>query len=232
MNNDTNKSTEAQPPKQADVLHSVNLMSGAVAGVLSIGMIIDKHSVTTSVLSGMAFYGAIAGIMVLTPIIINHQDNVTIRRRDELPYRYMPQPQTQRMELVDPVRLQETTATMLPYSNFVAPLAEPDDSAKREAVAWLMQLYGADGEPDPKKVLLKTDKERPGRVRIAAPSRPAKEYLLERGAIHDLGSGYRLALARCPTRDAAMAFLDRAYGVGRYPTEYQGLPTTQTEVGE
>lgn len=67
-----------------------------------------------------------------------------------------------------------------------------------------MHLNGQDGEPDPKKVLLKTDKETPGRIKIAAPSRVAKRYLLERGVLRDMGgNGYCLNLTRCPTITAA-----------------------------
>ena len=93
----------------------------------------------------------------------------------------------------------------------------------REAASWLAQLYGEDGEPDPKKVLLKSDKERPGRLRIAAPSRPAKEFLLHHSVLLDLGTGFRLNLVRCPTRDSALAQI-HANGVRRSPTPHH-LPT-------
>lgn len=115
---------------------------------------------------------------------------------------------TQRITVEHPIQLPHSESVALPGpSTFVAPIAEPDDSAKREAAAWVLQLYGADGQPDPKKVLMQSDKERPGRVRVAAPSRPAKQYLLDRHIIHDLGNGFRLSLARCPTITAAQNHL-------------------------
>lgn len=155
-----------------------------------------------------------------TIIILNHpgasqraQNTLGVVSPPQLPY----------SPPVDPVALPASP-------NFVSPHAEPDDSAKREAAAWLLQLYGPDGHPDPKKVLLKSDKERPGRVRIAAPSRPAKEYLIDRRIIHDLGNGYRLNLTRCSTITAAQNNLSLT-GVGGARTPLP-LPTTPQYSGE
>src|SRR5690606_3732017 len=112
----------------------------------------------------------------------------------------------------------------LPHApSFVAPHSEPDESATREAAAWLLHLYGKDGTPDPKKVLLSSEKERPGRVRVAGPSRPAKQFLLAKGIIHDLGNGYRLNLVRCPTLMAAQNHLSYTSGVGGIPTPHHPL---------
>lgn len=126
------------------------------------------------------------------------------------------------LSVVDPLRLPYEAPAQpvaLPQSNsFVAPHADRDDSARREAAAWVIQLYGADGEPDPKKVLMRSEKERPGRVRIAAPSRSAKQWLMDYGILLDLGgTGFRLNLVRCPTITAAQKQLDLANGVGRVP---------------
>lgn len=206
-----------QPTPQNDnapVYKSVNLISLFVGMIVMGAFIYDNHSVTVSVLAGVSFYGAVAGALILAPhatqIVIAHMREVTTRRFNELPYKHAQQA-TQRVSLLDPIQLPYAAPTQplaLPQgSTFVPAQAEPDDSAKREAAAWVLQLYQANGEPDPKKVLLISDKERPGRVRIAAPSRPAKQYLLDKHIIHDLGNGFRLSLARCPNITAAQNHL-------------------------
>jgi hypothetical protein len=220
--NDNENNPAPQTGEVASVFRSINLMSVGVAALLSTGMIVDRHSVTVSVLSGVGFYGAIAGLLILwqpgalPAVLINHQREITVRRRDELPYRAQSAPAV--LTVVEPLQLAHTPSApaMLPYaSTFVAP---HDDSAEREAVAWMLQLYGADGTPDAKKVLLASDKEKPGRIRIAAPSRPAKEWLLARHLIHDLGNGFRLNLGRCPTIADARIHLSPGYGGGMSPT--------------
>jgi hypothetical protein len=112
--------------------------------------------------------------------------------------------------------------------NFVSPYAEADDSVMSEAKAWLVQLYTKEGTPDPAKVLLESDTEKPGRIRIKGPSRPAKQYLLDRGIIHDLGNGYRLNMPRCSTILGAQNNLLRTPVPGGSPTHHppQGVPPT------
>ncbi len=190
MKDNNSESVPQQTESQsANVLKSVNLMSVGVAGLLSWGMFVDSHSVTVSVLSGVAFYGAVAGLLILWQpgalpyVIVSRQQEVTIRRRDEQLYSLQAAqlPPPQRWTVADPVQIPSTPPAQLPAaSSFVSAHAEPDDGVRREASAWLLQLYGADGSPDPKKVLMKSEKERPGRVRIAAPSAPAKQLLLDR----------------------------------------------------
>jgi hypothetical protein len=137
--------------------------------------------------------GLMAANGSIARIITNGQNQRTVR--------IIRQPQ--RVRVADPIQLPHTQSApplALPGgSTYVPAQAEPDDSAKREAAAWLLQLYDGSGNPDPKKVLMQSNKERPGRIRIGAPSTPAKQYLLDRGVIHELGNGYRLAIARYPT---------------------------------
>lgn len=107
----------------------------------------------------------------------------------------------------------------VPTTSFVAPNAPGDEGTERAAIAWVAQLYGADGMPDPAKVLMASDREEPGRVRIAAPSRAAKEWLVERRILRKIDHGYRLNLARCPNAQAASAYLATT-GAGGYPTPH------------
>ncbi len=224
------------PPRQS-VSNIVTLGLSIVAGVMFLSLFFSGFSVAITVISTTVFYGGILTLLVLidsgtltsyltkrveshTQIELARLDHatqrITVERSRQLPD-YGPSVDGPQAALPAP-------------SNFVAPVADPDDSAKREAAAWIAQLYGEDGEPDPKKVLLKSDKERPGRLRIAAPSRPAKEYLLHRSVLLDLGTGFRLNLVRCPTRDTALAQI-YVNGVSRSPTHHH-LPTTTHALGE
>jgi hypothetical protein len=222
----------------AAVFKSVNLMSVGVAALLSTGMIVDKHSVTVSVLSGVGFYGAIAGLLILWQpgalpfVLVNRQHEITERRRDEMQYRIHLR-QAPQVSLADPLPMVSAPPAQLPTgTRFVPAIAPADQSVEREAVAWVLQLYGRDGEPDPAKVLTKTDNEKPGRVRIAGPSKAAKQWLVDRRILHSLGNGYRLNLTRCPNIDAAKQYLSTPAGGGvPYPPTL-ATTTPQTSGGE
>lgn len=191
----------------------------------------DSGSAKEAMYSGVTFFFLFGALVILTlsgtlkEVWMNGQNNRTQRQLHRLQYNLTNAPA---MTLVEPPRLPLHSPPAQPQlsSTFVAPV---DDGAQREAAAWLLQLYQADGTPDPKKVLLASDKERPGRIRIAGPSRAAKELLLARHIIHDLGNGYRLALSRCPTIHDAHAQLAPLYGAPSSPTY---LPTHPQEGGE
>jgi hypothetical protein len=201
--------------------------------VVIIGMWVDYKSATVAILSGVVFFLLFGSLVILTlsgtlkDVITNGQNNRTQRMMLRLQYDHATQPA---ITLVEPPRLAQTPPAQLTYaSTFVSPV---DDSAEREAAAWLLQLYGSDGQPDPKKVLLQSDKERPGRIRVAAPSRPAKELLLTKHILLDLGNGYRLNLVRCPTIHDAHANLSPVYVAPPSPTThpYDTTPSN-VEVG-
>lgn len=211
--------TPTPPPPRQSVSSTVTLGLGIVAAVMFGSLFFQGVNVAVTVISTTLFYGGILSLLVL---IDTGYFNKRVESRTQIEIARI-EYATQQIRVE---RVPQLTAYSQPVdpplalpqpSNFVAPVADPDDSAKREAAAWIAQLYGEDGEPDPKKVLLKSDKERPGRLRIAAPSRPAKEYLLHRSVLLDLGTGFRLNLVRCPTRDTALAQIYANGGV-RYPT--------------
>lgn len=150
------------------------------------------------------------------------QEQITIRKANELAA--MPRDAWQVVESPQPPRIAPASPLPLTSSTFVPPVAEVDTSTQREAVAWVLQLYGRDGQPDPDKVLLETEKERPGRIRIARPSKAATQWLLDKYVIHSVGNGYLLNLPRCPTMRAAQQMLESPNGVGAYPRG-EGYPT-------
>jgi len=209
------------PPRQS-VSNTVTLGLSIVAVVMFMSLFFKGYNVAITVISTALVYG---GIITLVVLIDSGYFNKRVEEHARIEIARM-----QYVRVVEPQQLPDygpsvdgPQAALPAPSNFVAPVAEPDNSAMREAASWLAQLYGEDGEPDPKKVLMQSDKERPGRLRVAAPSRPAKEYLLARSILLDLGNGFRLNLVRCPTRDSALAQL-YANGVGRSPTP-RHLPT-------
>lgn len=127
-------------------------------------------------------------------------DARTQRQRDKLTY-------TVHKPHVDLLPEPRRPATLVAPS-YVAPV---DDSTRREAMAWLVQLYDDRGQPDSRKVLLSTAKERPGRIRIKAPSDQATEYLVQRGVLRvrvkdGQRNGYALNM-RYSLRDDALQVL-------------------------
>jgi hypothetical protein len=216
MDKYTSEATQAQH----DALAKFAIWADVGVTIVVMGaMYFDYRSATVAVLSGVTFFLFFGSLVILTlsgtlkEVITNGQNNRTQRMMLRLQYDHATQPA---ITLVEPPRLAQTPPAQLTYaSTFVSPV---DDSAEREAAAWLLQLYGSDGQPDPKKVLLQSDKERPGRIRVAAPSRPAKELLLTKHILLDLGTGYRLNLVRAPTIHEAHANLSPVYSPPPSPT--------------
>jgi hypothetical protein len=214
----------------ASVHRSVNFISLLVSILVFSALVLDNHSVTTSTLAGVSFYGIVAAMLILAPhvtqISIAHMREVTTRRRDQLPYTIAQNAQPS-LTVVDPLQIahKPSAPVLLPYaSTFVAP---HDDSAEREAAAWLLALYTEQGDPHPRKVNLSDKKERPGRVWAKSPSEAALQILTQRGIVHNLGNGIRLSLTRCPTVTAALERLQT--GRARASQAYTPLPS---EAGE
>jgi hypothetical protein len=210
----------------------VTLGLSIVAGVMFLSLFFSGFNVAVTVVSTAAFYGGIITLMLLIDsgtlgyYLGKREEEQTKREQIRLTYH---QQQWRVAEAPQIAHSPATDTLQLPASNnFVAPLVEPDSSVRREAITWLMGLYGSDGQPDPKKVLLKSEKERPGRVRVAGPSRPAKQYLMDKFVLLDLGTGFRLNLSRCPTFAAAQNYLTFD-GVGGTPT-HPHHPLIESEV--
>jgi len=220
------------PPRQS-VSNTVTLGLGIVAAVMFGSLFFQGVNVAVTVISTTLFYGGILSLLVL---IDTGYFNKRVESRTQIEIARI-EYATQQIRVE---RAPQLTAYSQPVdpplalpqpSSFVAPVADADDGVKREAMSWVIQLYGEDGKPDPKKVLLDDEenpgklKERPGRLKIKAPSRPTKEYLVQHRVLLDIGgTGYRLNLGRCPNRIAAQEYLWRANGVSGRPTPHH-LPT-------
>lgn len=209
---DYTPSEQPSPPINYHVNELGAVVTGAnilVSAVLIGAIYFDNRSATIAALSGIVYFSMSTSLTLLTlsgslsQMVTNHQQQVTMRRLHQLQFHAQPS----RLRVVEGLQSPYTESMQLAENTrFVAP-HDADEGARREAAAWILQLYGADGQPDPKKVLMQSDKERPGRVRIAAPSRPAKQYLMDKHILLDLGTGFRLNVVRCPTIEAAQDHL-------------------------
>lgn len=211
MLDDTRAYAEAQKQEQREAAVSVlaktvTLANTLVTVLLIIGMIIDKHSVTVSLLSGVGYFAASTSFVItilsgaLPDIWINAQNQKTLQKRDQLQYGHQVG-----IKVYKPPQIAATPATdddmhMLEATgNFVPAVAEVEDTVRREAVAWVLQLYGPDGLPNPKKVVTNSKNETPGRLWAKNPSEPAINFLTEKGVAHSIGNGMRLNITRYPT---------------------------------
>lgn len=182
----------------------------AMAAVIIYTTSINADSALPGVIGGVLYFGVAAQVSLLIlsgglpAMYIARQEQITMRARDALQWGGQDNP---RIQVADPLPTLGAPAPQLGGSTFVPPHAPSDDSARREAVAFGLQLYGADGLPDPRKVVVTTDKEQPGRLRIAAPRGEARQWLMDRRCLVDLGNGFALALDRFPTLDKFRAVL-------------------------
>jgi hypothetical protein len=197
----------------ASVSKSINLMSVGVATLLSVGMVIDKHSVTVSVLSGVGFYGAIAGLLVLWQpsalplVLINRQHEVTERRRDMLQYRMhmtqLPVPHA------DPLpRVRVVPPLLLANDRFVPAVPRVADNLKLVAGSWITQLFDTStGQPLPNRIT-----RNKGQVQIKSPEPEVVAYL-EALEIVRVGEGKQLY-----------------YNMALYPTLREAINAVRTGV--
>lgn len=169
-----------------------------LSGILIAGMVYDQQAVSIAVVSGAIYFAASTVVTTLilsgqlVALMDSRQRSAIERRRMEL----MTPAYRQQYRVVDDPMMETPALPEDVGPSYVAPV---EDSAYREAVAFVVQLYGPDGLPDPKKVHMSTTKEGPGRLRIKAPSRSAVEYLLNRRVLVDMKNGYRLNVPRYPT---------------------------------
>jgi hypothetical protein len=191
---DFNSETAAEqmaPLANASVAKSVNLMSVLFAAVIVVGMLINKYSVTTAVLSGASFYGGIAALLVLAPhvtrIIINRQNQITIRHCAELPYRWSVQDEQPRVSVVDPVQLPYEAPALPESPSFVPAVPRIDDKVKVDAGNFVTQLFdSSNGRPLPSRI---TKNKR--QIQWKSPSPEAVEYLMSLGIV-EAGEGKQL----------------------------------------
>lgn len=199
--------------KPAPVIYQTGGLGGLViiantlfAVVIITALIRNQTSAATAIVAGGLYYAVTthSALLILsgslTAIAQNRAEQHTQRRLYELQYTVRSRAADPLPQLPGPVydaSWVEPRPTLPNGSTFV-PAREQDDSVRRTAVAWLLQLFDQDGNLNPKKVILNTQKERPGRINVSLPSAKAKQYLLDNRIIYPMPHGYRYNL-RYPT---------------------------------
>lgn len=178
------KSTEESLSPQAaspaaSVLKSINLISVLVAIFFSIGMVIDNHSVTVSMLSGAGIYGTVATMLILWQpgalpyVLVSRQREVTERRRDEQQYKIYLR-QVPQVAAVDPLPMVSAPPPALASSTrFVSAVPRIGNDLKVVAGSWVTQLFDTStGRPRPNRIT-----RNKGQVQIKSPDVEVVGYL-------------------------------------------------------
>lgn len=181
----------------------VTIANTLFAIVIITALIRNQTSAATAIVAGGIYYAATTHTALLilsgalTTIAQTRAEQRTQRRLYELQYTVRRLPADGLPALPDDAP-QLNPPPNLPQLDTYVPARQQDDSVRRTAVAWLLQLFDQDGHLNPKKVILNTKKERPGRINVALPSDKAKQYLLDARIIYPMPHGYRYNL-RYPT---------------------------------
>lgn len=187
---------------------SVIVANTLVAAIIIVALLVNGTSAIVAVITSGIYYALVttSSLLILsgtvTTLFVSRQEQITARRTVELQWSV----ERPRYRIADPLHTPDDPAPQLP-GTFVPAVKPVDTSARREASAWAMQLYGADGLPDGKKIVLDTTKERPGRLKIAAPKGDARIWLMDRHFLEDLRNGYRVRLEEYPTVEEFMQLL-------------------------
>lgn len=192
----------------------VTIANLLMAAIMAIALVRAQMSAIAVVITTGLYYASTTSLFLLitsgalTEIVRTHSDARTQRELHRLqltlyspPAPSLPEPPDEKPALAPPG---------LPQTPSFVPPATVDDGARRAAGMWLLNLYGPDGQLDPKKVLLATTKERPGRIRIKTPAQPAIDYLVQRRILRPLEkdgqpNGYALNMRYALLAEAAQA---------------------------
>jgi hypothetical protein len=185
------------------------------------------------VLSGVGFYGAIAGLLILWQpgalpfVLVNRQHEVTERRRDALQFKaqmtFAP-----KMAVVDPVQLVSTpSATLTNSKHFVSAVPSADARLKLSCVEFVTTLFDDQGRPNPRRVLA-AHTRRPGQIQAGKPRHEVLDYLAALQMISEGDGGMLFFNAELyPTLRESINAIKRGYpaGTGGYPPFDPSLPS-------
>lgn len=192
----------------------VTIANLLMAVVMAIALVRAQMSAIAVVITTGLYYASTTSLFLLitsgalTEIVRTRSDARTQRELHRLQLTLYSPPASPLPELPDDKPALAPPG--LPQTPSFVPPAPVDDSARRAAGMWLLNLYGPDGQLDPRKVLLNTTKERPGRIRIKTPSQPAIDYLVQRRILRPLEkdgqpNGYALNMRYALLSEAAQA---------------------------
>lgn len=156
-----------------------------VTCIVIAGMWIDKYSVTIAVLSGVTFFILFGALVILvlsgtlTEVVVNRQQQVTIRQLHHFQYRA----QMQRVEVVDSPRLPSIPSAppmQLPSApTFVSAIPRIGDTTRVDASNFVVQLFDtSNGRPLPSKIT-----KNKGQIQHKSPTPEAVEYLVSLGIV-------------------------------------------------
>lgn len=198
----------------------VTIANGLFAVVMIAALARGEYGAIAAIVTGGLYYGitTIIALVVLsgtlTQIVVNRQEQVTLRQYHQLQVSIvqptaLPDSSWPRPDHADPLQLPGTPpAPTAPPLGGVTYVAAEDLTIRRNAALWAATLYGSDGLPNPKMVHLDAKRERPGRLRIAAPAKAQREWLESKKVLESIPHGVRLRVERYPDADTLRNILN------------------------
>jgi len=181
----------------------VTIANGLFAAVMITIMIRGEWGAAIAIIVSGLYYGVttLAALLILsgalTQMVTSHQEQQTRRLQiTVLPYTQLPA--AEGLQLPSAPAAEQLPGPL----GGVTYVAAEDLTTRRNAALWAVTLYGSDGLPNPKMVHLDAKRERPGRLRIAAPAKREREWLENKKVLESIPHGVRLRVERYP--DAAM----------------------------
>lgn len=181
----------------------VTIANGLFAVVIIAALWRGDTGVVAAIVTGGLYYGVTTmfALLVLSgslsQIVVNRQEQITLRQYHQLQVSVV---QPAALPGADPLHIPGTPAAdRLPGPlGGVTYVAAEDMTTARDAALWAVSLYDGNGQPDPAKVNIKTDRERPGRLRVAAPANHLRVWLEGKKVLESVPYGVRLRIERYP----------------------------------
>lgn len=175
---------QAQASASRETLGKFALLTVFLVTVLLIGgMIADRQRVAMAFICGVSFFSLFGGMVIfvlsgqLASIVINHQNQRTVRIFNEMQYALYDRSAPQ-IEVVEPAKLADLRPSL---PSFVPAVPKVGEHLKISTYEFVMGLY-KDGAPDPERILPEGSK-RPGQVQAKKPRIEVVDYLLALGMI-------------------------------------------------
>jgi hypothetical protein len=198
----------------------LTVANGLITAIIITGMAIDGTQVWRAILTGAAYFAitSVAFAALITgsasSIFLTWQHQKTERHRVDA-YEHLAelalswhieaaraqQPQLAAPQEQGPQRVYRTLSVT---DSFVPPYQDPH-RASTEALAWVRTLYGSDGFPDRRKVVVEGDNYGWLKVKMLGSnrgdgSRDALQWLLDRRVVMRAQGGFVVNLSRYPTQ--------------------------------
>lgn len=191
------------------VIGAITIVACVLVTLIIITLLITTgHDPTKTLLAGIGFFiAAVISSQIILTDTLKEIAIAAIQHKTALGLADRQQPAPRIIDVTPTRALPEggprTPRALLPDNrNFVPPRSEQEEEVRSQAAAWVRNLYGADGQPDPKKVNLAKDSRKQGTVWVKWPDEQARHYLANQGIILDYGNSIALRLPHYATLDA------------------------------